>query len=149
MYFGSIMKPLFLILAISIVAILPGCTKTDNPVENDEIAAGSGIEINIERSEVDRIIDLLYQADTSYVMVVSHRGDWLHAPENTLEAIQLCIDLGVEIVEIDVRQTVDEHLVVIHDSSLDRTTNGTGRVDEHTLAYIQTLKNQRSLWKYH
>lgn len=75
-----------------------------------------------------------------YVLAVSHRGDWRYAPENSLAAVQRCIDLGVEIVEIDVRMTQDSHLVVMHDLTLDRTTNGTGLVSEHTLADIKALR---------
>ncbi|MEM7658856.1 MAG: glycerophosphodiester phosphodiesterase family protein, partial [Bacteroidota bacterium] len=61
-----------------------------------------------------------------HVLAVSHRGDWRYAPENSLMAVQRCIDLGVDIVEIDVRMTKDGHLVAMHDKTVDRTTNGSG-----------------------
>ncbi|MEQ9299943.1 MAG: glycerophosphodiester phosphodiesterase family protein [Cyclobacteriaceae bacterium] len=60
--------------------------------------------------------------------LVSHRGAAGLAPENTLEAIQIAIDLGVDMIEIDVRQTADSTLILMHDSDIDRTTNGQGQV---------------------
>lgn len=74
-----------------------------------------------------------------YVLVASHRGNWQNHPENSLAAIQSCIDLGVDIVEIDVRKTKDGHLVLMHDSDVNRTTNGTGSVNSKTLAEIKQL----------
>lgn len=73
------------------------------------------------------------------VMVVSHRGDWQHAPENSLAAIQRCIDIGCDMVEIDLHMTGDEELVLMHDATLDRTTNGTGKVSQRQSRYIQSL----------
>ena len=73
------------------------------------------------------------------VMVVAHRGDWRNAPENSLAAIERAINMGVDIVEIDVRRTKDGHWVVIHDKSLDRTTTGEGRVSDRTLTEIRQL----------
>jgi glycerophosphoryl diester phosphodiesterase len=74
------------------------------------------------------------------VMVVAHRGVWTYAPENSLKAIQRCIDIGVDVVEIDVQKTKDGHLVLLHDRTLDRTTNGVGRVSNYTLAEIKKLR---------
>ena len=73
-------------------------------------------------------------------MVVAHRACWRLGPENSLKAINECIRLGVDMVEIDVRRTRDGHLVVIHDDTVDRTTNGTGRVADLTLAEISALR---------
>ena len=47
-----------------------------------------------------------------------------NAPENSIQAIQNCIDMGVDMVEIDIRKTKDGHLVLMHDRTIDRTTNG-------------------------
>lgn len=74
------------------------------------------------------------------IMVVAHRGVWTYAPENSLKAIQRCIDVGVDVVEIDVQKTKDGQLVLMHDKTLDRTTNGTGKVSDHTLAEIKKLR---------
>ncbi|MDB4766806.1 glycerophosphodiester phosphodiesterase family protein [bacterium] len=75
-----------------------------------------------------------------YILVVSHRGDWRYAPENSLVAIQRCIDLGVDIIELDFRLTKDGHLVAMHDKTVDRTTDGSGKVSEMTLAEIKALR---------
>ncbi|WP_420320121.1 glycerophosphodiester phosphodiesterase family protein [Flagellimonas sp.] len=74
------------------------------------------------------------------IMVVAHRGDWRNAPENSIQAIQNCIDMGVDMVEIDIRETKDGHLVLMHDETIDRTTNGKGRVKDWTLDSLRTLQ---------
>lgn len=84
-------------------------------------------------------------------MVIAHRGDWRNAPENSLQAIQNCIDMGVDMVEIDIRKTKDNHLVVIHDLKLDRTTTGKGLVADWTLNSLKSLqlKNGAGVPTYH
>lgn len=74
------------------------------------------------------------------VLVVSHRGDWRNAPENSLQAFQNCIDMGADMVEIDLKRTKDGELVVIHDNLINRTMNGKGRVDEYTLAELKAMR---------
>ena len=71
-------------------------------------------------------------------ILLAHRGFVQHASENTLPSFAAAIELGLSI-ELDVYQTSDEHLVVIHDKTVDRTTNGTGEVTEMTLAEIRKL----------
>lgn len=70
---------------------------------------------------------------------VAHRGHSIAYPENTLEAYRKAIELGVEMIECDVNITRDGTLVMIHDSTLDRTTTGTGRVSASTWEDIQGL----------
>jgi glycerophosphoryl diester phosphodiesterase len=70
---------------------------------------------------------------------IGHRGSAGHAPENTLAAIQKGIALGVDFVEIDVRRTADGVLVVLHDATVNRTTDGKGRVDRLFLRDIAKL----------
>ena len=60
--------------------------------------------------------------------IVCHRGASFLAPENTLAAAEICVDQGLDWVEVDVRTTADDCLVVIHDVTVDRTTNGSGAV---------------------
>ena len=74
------------------------------------------------------------------VLVVSHRGNWRSAPENSLAAIDSAIVMKIDAVEIDVRKTKDGHLVLMHDNSVDRTTNGKGKVANMTLAEIKKLR---------
>ena len=71
-------------------------------------------------------------------ILLAHRGLVQHAPENTIPAFAAAIELGLSI-ELDVYQTRDEHLVIIHDKNVNRTTNGTGEVTEMTLAEIRKL----------
>lgn len=91
----------------------------------------------------DRILTLrthLQDADDPYVFVIAHRGCWKAAPENSLAAIEACAGMGVDMVEIDVRRTADGHLVLMHDETVDRTTNGTGRVADLTLEEVRALR---------
>ena len=73
------------------------------------------------------------------VLRIGHRGAAGHAPENTLAAIQKGIALGVDFVEIDVQRTADSVLVALHDETVNRTTNGKGRVDRLCLRDIEKL----------
>ena len=59
--------------------------------------------------------------------VIGHRGDRAHAPENTLESLRQAVALGVDAVEFDLRVTREGTLVLMHDETLDRTTNGPRR----------------------
>ena len=69
----------------------------------------------------------------------AHRGASGDAPENTLEAFRLAVEMGADGVELDVHMTKDGQLAVIHDERVDRTSDGTGLVAEHTLEQLQTL----------
>ena len=71
--------------------------------------------------------------------IFAHRGSSLEAPENTLAAFQLAVDQGAHGIELDAQLTADGQVVVIHDHSVDRTTNGTGLVAELSLEEIKTL----------
>jgi glycerophosphoryl diester phosphodiesterase len=70
---------------------------------------------------------------------IAHRGVALEAPENTLPAIAKAIELGCALAEIDLRYTADGEVVLVHDETVDRTTDGTGRVAEKTLAELRAL----------
>lgn len=72
-------------------------------------------------------------------LVLAHRGASGYAPENTLEAFRLAVEQGADGFELDVHFSRDGHLVVIHDETVDRTTNGTGFVRDMTLAELQAL----------
>lgn len=69
----------------------------------------------------------------------AHRGDVAVAPENTLPAIALAIEKGAAMIEFDVQRTKDGALVLMHDANISRTTNGSGRVGEMTLAALREL----------
>ena len=70
---------------------------------------------------------------------VAHRGASSYAPENTFAAYDKALVMGVNHVEIDVHLTLDGHIVVIHDDTVDRTTDGQGRVADFTLDELRTL----------
>ena len=72
-------------------------------------------------------------------IVYAHRGASAYAPENTLEAFRLGMEMGAEGFELDVHLSKDGELVVIHDETVDRTTNGTGLVRDMTLTELQAL----------
>ncbi len=72
-------------------------------------------------------------------LCIAHRGASSYAPENTFAAFDYALELGVRHVELDVHFSRDGHLVVIHDDTLDRTTDGTGRVADRTLAELRSL----------
>lgn len=65
------------------------------------------------------------------LLCISHRGAMGHAPENTLSSIRKALELGAPCIEIDVHY-VDEHLLVFHDIRLERTTNGSGYLNEQS-----------------
>ena len=73
------------------------------------------------------------------IFVAAHRGFCGQYPENTMLAFTKAIELGVDQIETDVRITKDNELVLIHDATLDRTTNGTGKVCDYTLAELKQL----------
>jgi glycerophosphoryl diester phosphodiesterase len=72
-------------------------------------------------------------------LVIAHRGDSAHRPENTLAAFVSALEVGATLVELDVQLSGDGHVVVIHDATLDRTTTGRGDVRGMTLADIRAV----------
>ena len=81
-------------------------------------------------------------------MIYGHRGASGHAPENTLEAFKLAMDMGADGFELDVHMSADGELVVIHDETVDRTTDGTGFVKDLTLAQLKALDACNGMEKY-
>jgi glycerophosphoryl diester phosphodiesterase len=73
------------------------------------------------------------------MMIIGHRGAAALEPENTLLSIERAMNIGVDAVEIDVHLSKDKELVVIHDATVDRTTNGTGPVSSYTVQEIKRL----------
>lgn len=69
--------------------------------------------------------------------VVAHRGDSKHFPENTLPAFESAVKMGIDVVETDIHITKDGQLVIWHDPTLERNTDGTGRVEDHSLAELR------------
>ena len=92
------------------------------------------------QNKADEIRNTFLNDNLSQLLVVAHRGDWRNAPENSLQGIQNCIDMGVDMVEIDLKKTKDGHLVLMHDKLIIRTMNGKGRPEDYTLAELQMLR---------
>jgi len=73
------------------------------------------------------------------VVAISHRGEHLHHPENTMAAFQAAYEAGADFFELDVRTTSDGKLVLSHDATVDRCTNGRGEVAKMTFDEIRKL----------
>ena len=72
-------------------------------------------------------------------LVIAHRGDSAHRPENTLVSFESALAVGADLIEFDIQRTRDGHVVVLHDGTLDRTTDGKGKVFEMTLAEVRAV----------
>jgi glycerophosphoryl diester phosphodiesterase len=82
---------------------------------------------------------LEYRERLGRPLVMGHRGAMGYAPENTMASFELAYKMGVDAVELDVHLSKDGHLVVIHDESVDRTTDGAGAVNHLTLSELRAL----------
>ena len=72
-------------------------------------------------------------------IIIAHRGASAHAPENTLAAFELAAQQGADAIELDAKLSADGHAIVIHDETVDRTTDGHGRATKMTLAALREL----------
>ena len=77
-------------------------------------------------------------------LVWAHRGASGYAPENTLAAFQKAVDLGADGVELDIQLTKDDQIVVIHDETIDRTSDGKGWVKDYTLEEVRASNYKRT-----
>ncbi|WMT28356.1 glycerophosphodiester phosphodiesterase family protein [Bacillus aerius] len=71
--------------------------------------------------------------------IIAHRGSSSAVPENTIAAFDVAVEQGADYIELDVQMTMDQHVVVIHDDTVDRTTNGNGLVKSYTLDQLKKL----------
>lgn len=78
------------------------------------------------------------------IMVVAHRGVHNNFPENSISAIREAVEIGVDIIEIDIRHTKDNFLVLMHDKTIDRTTNNKGLVENYTLQEIKNFRLRKN-----
>jgi glycerophosphoryl diester phosphodiesterase len=92
-----------------------------------------------EKKTTEVLIQNLKDPNNNSVFVIAHRGDWRNAPENSIQAIQNCIDMRVDAVELDLCITKDDQIILMHDVTLDRTTTGKGLVSDWTLDSLKTL----------
>ena len=75
---------------------------------------------------------------------VGHRGARAYEPENTLRSFAKAMELGVDAVELDIRKTKDNEIVVIHDADVKKTTNGSGLVSDLTLQQIKSFSTEKN-----
>ncbi len=80
-----------------------------------------------------------FRQDDPPVLVIAHQGGDGEWPSNTLEAFRNATEVGADVLEMDVHSTGDGVLVTVHDSTVDRTTDGTGRVNDYSFADLQAL----------
>ena len=84
-----------------------------------------------------KIVDEIRNPKSKNVLVVCHRGDWRNFPENSIPAIESVIEMGADVVELDIQLTKDSVLVLMHDGTIDRCTTGKGRVADLTYEELQ------------
>ncbi len=86
----------------------------------------ASVPLCAQKQNVNTIIQELKNTNSNSILVIAHRGDWRNAPENSILAIEKAVAMGVDIIEIDIQKTRDGQLVLMHDETVDRTTNGKG-----------------------
>ena len=135
------------LLGACIIAFAAQQSKADQPQKpaqqpKVDFTVNYAVESNYNTAALRK--QLFDKKDTTD-MTVSHRGDWHGTAENSLHAIQKAIEKGCAAVAVDVRKTKDDSLVLMVDETVDRMTNGTGRVADMTLAELRSL----TLKEYH
>lgn len=103
--------------------------------------------VNNEKLPENTLIDFIKSKSVNQILVCAHRSFHKNAPENSILSIKHAIDSKIDIVEIDIRTTKDSVLVLMHDASIDRTTNGKGLLSHYTYKNLLnfSLKHQDSL----
>lgn len=91
-------------------------------------------------------IGLFFFSSSPNIEIAAHRGDASHFPENTLPAFESAYEKGVDYIELDLHQTKDNVIVVLHDNTLDRTTDGSGQVKDYTYDQIRKLNAGNGAW---
>ena len=95
-------------------------------------------------NRAEKILAEINDPNSDYVVVISHRGDWRNYPENSIPAIESVIRMGVDMMELDVKMTKDSVLVLCHDKTINRTTNGKGKVSDMTYDSLMTFNLKRA-----
>ncbi len=90
--------------------------------------------------QLENILEKFHNANSDYVLVAAHRAAHNGYPENSISAIKHAINLGADIVELDVKTTKDGIPVLMHDGTIDRTTNGSGKLENYTLLELKTFR---------
>jgi glycerophosphoryl diester phosphodiesterase len=96
------------------------------------------------QNRAEKIVAEIHNPHSRRVLVISHRGDWRNYPENSIPAIESVIRMGVDIMELDLKLTKDSVIVLSHDKTLDRTTNGKGNISDWYYSDIEKLCLKRA-----
>lgn len=102
-------------------------------------------EVDKTQTNLDKIIVEFNNPNSKKVLIAAHRAQHTKYPENSIAAIKHSIDSGVDIIEIDVRQTKDGKLVLMHDGTIDRTTTGSGELSFYTYNQLQNFDLKKKL----
>ena len=97
-------------------------------------------EVVSNPTNLNQILKEFHNPASQKVLIAAHRASNRKFPENSLAAVQYSIETGVDIIEIDIRTTKDGKLVLMHDGTIDRTTNGEGELKEFTYAELLKLE---------
>ena len=81
----------------------------------------------------------MWNQSVNHIYVAGHRGLSARYPENTMPSFRAALEAGLDMIELDVHRTKDGQLIVMHDHTVDRTTDGTGPIAEKTLEEIKAL----------
>lgn len=129
------------LLAVSLIA-LAACGESSDPTATASTEAPASVSADKTApaaASLHERLDCLRQSGG--VLLIGHRGGPTRDyPENAIETFQRTYDAGTHAMEIDIAETKDGHLVLMHDDDLERTTTGEGLVSDHTLAEIRALK---------
>lgn len=90
-------------------------------------------------NRADWVAAQMHKTNTPHVIIAAHRGDWRNYPENSLPSIESVIRMGADIMELDLKMTKDSVLVLSHDITVDRCTDGTGKVSDYLYADLVKL----------
>jgi len=95
-------------------------------------------------NRAEKILAEINDPNSDYVVVISHRGDWRNYPENSIPAIESIIRMGADMMELDVKMTKDSVLVLMHDQTINRMTNGKGLIKDMTYDSLMTFRLKRA-----
>ncbi len=96
-------------------------------------------------NKIENLIRQLHDPQKNGVLVAAHRCDWRNHPENSIPALKSSITMGVDIAEIDLKKTKDGVLILMHDKTIDRNTNGKGPSEDFTLEEIKKFRLRNGL----
>lgn len=144
---GAVISAAALVLSSAVVSVVAPEAGTERPgtAQSGTVQAHGGPGRAGATPAERAYRDLLDHGPDAKILTAAHRAQWRSAPENSVPAILDAFKDGAEIVELDVQLTADGVPVLMHDTTVDRTTDGTGRVDSLTLEQIEQLRLRKGL----